>query len=138
MRPHEVDERLIPFALRRAHEHGRAIHDRLPKFRRQRSDDLDARNRQELGGLLHANIGLTPYQYRADHLAGTRLDELRRDDVCDSEPFAGLDEVNAARAALVTAESQYTDALAAANSARADLERAVAVPLATFGTGAPQ
>jgi len=47
-------------------------------------------------------------------------------------------EVNAARAALVTAESQYTDALAAANSARADLERAVAVPLATFGTGAPQ
>ncbi len=47
-------------------------------------------------------------------------------------------EVNAARAALVSAESQYTDALAAANSARADLERAVATPLATFGTGAPQ
>ena len=41
-------------------------------------------------------------------------------------------EVNAARVALLTAESQYTDALAAANSARADLERAVATPLATL------
>lgn len=44
-------------------------------------------------------------------------------------------EVNAARAALVDAESQYTDALAAANSARAELERAVAAPLATLATG---
>ncbi len=47
-------------------------------------------------------------------------------------------EVNSARAALADAESQYTDQLAAANSARADLERAVAVPLATFPTGASQ
>lgn len=47
-------------------------------------------------------------------------------------------EVNAARVALLDAESQYTDALAAATSARADLERAVATPLATFATGASQ
>ena len=47
-------------------------------------------------------------------------------------------EVNAARVALVSAESQYTDALAAANGARADLERAVATPLATFAPGASQ
>lgn len=47
-------------------------------------------------------------------------------------------EVNAARVALVAAESQYTDALAASNMARADLERAVATPLTTFGTGASQ
>ncbi|MES2124210.1 MAG: TolC family protein [Gemmatimonadota bacterium] len=47
-------------------------------------------------------------------------------------------EVNAARAALVDAESQYTDALAAANSARAELERAVSAPLATFATGVSQ
>jgi outer membrane protein, heavy metal efflux system len=47
-------------------------------------------------------------------------------------------EVNAARAALADAEGQYTDLLAAANSARADLERAVAVPLATFSSGASQ
>jgi cobalt-zinc-cadmium efflux system outer membrane protein len=47
-------------------------------------------------------------------------------------------EVNAARVALLDAESQYTDALAAASSARADLERAIAAPLATFAPGAPQ
>jgi cobalt-zinc-cadmium efflux system outer membrane protein len=47
-------------------------------------------------------------------------------------------EVNAARVALLDAESQYTDALAAANSARAELERAVATPLTTLGTGAPR
>jgi cobalt-zinc-cadmium efflux system outer membrane protein len=47
-------------------------------------------------------------------------------------------EVNAARVALLDAESQYTDALAAATSARADLERAVAMPLATFAAGGSQ
>ena len=47
-------------------------------------------------------------------------------------------EVNAARAAMISADSQYTDALAAANSARAELERAVATPLTTFGNGAAQ
>ena len=47
-------------------------------------------------------------------------------------------EVNAARVALLDAESQYTDALAAASSARADLERAIAAPLATFAPGASQ
>ena len=47
-------------------------------------------------------------------------------------------EVNAARVALLDAESQYTDALAAATSARADLERAAATPLTTFAPGAPR
>jgi cobalt-zinc-cadmium efflux system outer membrane protein len=47
-------------------------------------------------------------------------------------------EVNSARTALLAAEGQYTDALAAASSARADLERAVATPLNTFGPGASQ
>jgi outer membrane protein TolC len=37
-----------------------------------------------------------------------------------------------ARRNLLDAEMQYADALAAANSSRADLERAVAVPLSTF------
>jgi cobalt-zinc-cadmium efflux system outer membrane protein len=44
-------------------------------------------------------------------------------------------EVLDARRSLLDAESQYTDALAAANGARADLERAIATPLATFDTG---
>ena len=40
-----------------------------------------------------------------------------------------------ARRNLLDAESQYTDALAAANSTRADLQRAAATPLDTFETG---
>jgi cobalt-zinc-cadmium efflux system outer membrane protein len=45
-------------------------------------------------------------------------------------------EVLDARRTLLDAENQFTDALAAANSARADLERAVAGPLASFRSGA--
>ena len=40
-----------------------------------------------------------------------------------------------ARRNLLDAESQYTDALAAASSTRADLQRAAATPLDTFETG---
>ena len=47
-------------------------------------------------------------------------------------------EVLDARRSLIDAESRYTDALVAANSTRADLERAVATPLASFGTGVSQ
>ena len=41
-------------------------------------------------------------------------------------------DVLEARRNLIDAQSQYADALAAANSARADLERAIATPLARF------
>jgi outer membrane protein TolC len=44
-------------------------------------------------------------------------------------------DVLSARTALLAAESQYADALAAANSARSDLERAAGAPLATFAPG---
>lgn len=47
-------------------------------------------------------------------------------------------DVLSARTALLAAESQYADALAAANSARSDLERAAGVPLSTFAPGAPK
>lgn len=40
-----------------------------------------------------------------------------------------------ARRDLVSAESQFTDALSAANAAQADLERAAAAPLSQFRTG---
>ena len=43
-----------------------------------------------------------------------------------------------ARTALLAAESQFAEALAAANSARSDLERAAGVPLSTFAPGAPK
>ncbi len=42
-----------------------------------------------------------------------------------------------ARRTLLDAESQYTDALAAANSTRAELQRAAATPLDTFEIGGP-
>ncbi|MFI5239659.1 MAG: TolC family protein, partial [Gemmatimonadales bacterium] len=44
-------------------------------------------------------------------------------------------EVIDARRTLLAAESQYTDALAAANTSRSDLERAVSVPLSTIASG---
>ena len=43
-----------------------------------------------------------------------------------------------ARRALRDAENQYTDALAAANMSRAELERAVTKSLTSFATGGPQ
>ncbi len=46
-------------------------------------------------------------------------------------------EVIDARRTLLDAESQYSDALANANTSRSDLERAVAVPLASIPLGAP-
>ncbi len=49
--------------------------------------------------------------------------------------LSALDVIDA-RSSLLDAESQYADALAAANSARADLERAAGVPLTTFAPGA--
>lgn len=47
-------------------------------------------------------------------------------------------DVLSARTALLAAESQFAEALAAANSARSDLERAAGVPLSTFAPGAPK
>ncbi|MEP7348042.1 MAG: TolC family protein, partial [Gemmatimonadaceae bacterium] len=44
-------------------------------------------------------------------------------------------EVLDARRTLLDAESQYTDALAAASSARSDLERAIGAPLDSLGMG---
>jgi len=44
-------------------------------------------------------------------------------------------EVLDARRTLLDAESQYADALGAANDARADLERAVGAPLETASSG---
>ncbi len=48
--------------------------------------------------------------------------------------LSALDVLDARRS-LLDAESQYADALAAANSARADLERAAGVPLTTLASG---
>jgi cobalt-zinc-cadmium efflux system outer membrane protein len=47
-------------------------------------------------------------------------------------------EVIDARRTLLDAQSQYSDALAAANTSRSDLERAVSVPLETIASGPNQ
>ena len=47
-------------------------------------------------------------------------------------------DVLQARRTLIDAQRQYADALAAANSARSDLERAAASPLSSFQPGAPR
>jgi outer membrane protein TolC len=47
-------------------------------------------------------------------------------------------EVLDARRTMLDAQRQFADALAAANSARSDLERAAGVPLTTFVPGAPR
>ncbi len=47
-------------------------------------------------------------------------------------------EVLDARRTMLDAQRQFADALAAANSARSDLERAAGVPLATFAPGVPR
>jgi cobalt-zinc-cadmium efflux system outer membrane protein len=47
-------------------------------------------------------------------------------------------EVLDARRSMLDAQRQYADALAAANSARSDLERAAGVPLSTLVPGAPR
>ncbi len=47
-------------------------------------------------------------------------------------------EVLDARRTLLSAQSQYADALAAANSSRSDLERAAAAPLSSLPVGAPR
>jgi outer membrane protein TolC len=51
--------------------------------------------------------------------------------------LSALDVLDARRA-LVDAQRQLADALAAANSARSDLERAAGVPLTSFAPGAPR
>jgi len=51
--------------------------------------------------------------------------------------LSALDVLDARRS-LLDAENQFAEALAAANSARADLERAAGAPLSTFAPGAPR
>jgi outer membrane protein TolC len=51
--------------------------------------------------------------------------------------LSALDVLDARRA-LVDAQRQFADALAAANSARSDLERAAGVPLTSIAPGAPR
>lgn len=78
---------------------------------------------------------------QAQYLRDALLPEAHRayDVARVSYALGGLSalEVLDARRTLLDAESQYADALGAANDARADLERAVGAPLATASPGEP-
>lgn len=84
-----------------------------------------------------ARTALEQVFFLRDHLLPSARDAYRVASVSYGLGGSSAIDVLQARQTLVAAESQYTDALAAANEAQADLERAVAAPLAQFTTGAP-
>ncbi len=98
--------------------------------------DLEAQVGQDVRvAYATAETALRQALYIRDQLLPSVREAYRVASVAYGLGGASALEVLDARRSLLDAESQYTDALAAANSARADLERAVAVPLATFETG---
>src|SRR5262249_27049516 len=101
LRSEEAYECLGRLALGRLRERGSAVNDRLLQFGRQRIEYLDARNRQELAQLLHADIGLAPRHYGADELPRARCDPLCRHCIGDTEPLEHLAEMHAARPGAV-------------------------------------
>ena len=73
--------------------------------------------------------------YLRDELLPTAQEAYRIASVSYGLGGSSALEVLEARRSLLDAQSQYTDALTAANTARADLERAVATSLQTFALG---
>jgi outer membrane protein TolC len=84
-----------------------------------------------------ARTALEQVAFLRDHLVPAARDAYRVASVSYGLGGSSAIDVLQARQILVAAESQYTDALAAANEAQADLERAVAAPLAQFPPGVP-
>jgi cobalt-zinc-cadmium efflux system outer membrane protein len=84
-----------------------------------------------------ADAALRQVLFIRDQLLPSARDAYRV--AASSYALGGLSalDVLAARTALLAAESSYADALAAANSARSDLERAAGVPLTTFARSSP-
>ena len=85
-----------------------------------------------------ADAALRQVVFLRDHLLPSAREAYRVATV--SYGLGGLSALDVldARRTLLSAESQYADALAAANSTRSDLERAAGAPLATFAPGAPR
>jgi cobalt-zinc-cadmium efflux system outer membrane protein len=82
-----------------------------------------------------ADAALRQAIYLRDELLPTAREAYRIAAVSYGLGGSSALEVLDARRGLLDAESQYTDALAAASSARADLQRAVAAPLDSFVPG---
>ncbi len=98
--------------------------------------DLEAQVGQDIrSAYAAADAALRQVIYIRDELLPTAREAYRIASVSYGLGGSSALEVLESRRALLDAESQYTDALAAASSARAELERAIAAPLDTFVTG---
>jgi cobalt-zinc-cadmium efflux system outer membrane protein len=87
----------------------------------------------------YANAGTALQQvtFLGDHLLPSAREAYRVASVSYGLGGSSALEVITAQTTLVQAQSQYSDALATANAAQADLERAAAAPLSQFPLGAP-
>lgn len=83
-----------------------------------------------------ASTSLRQLLFLRDELVPSAREAYRVASVSYSLGGSSALEVLDARRTLLDAESQLADALASANIARADLERALGVPLSTLGAGA--
>jgi outer membrane protein, heavy metal efflux system len=84
-----------------------------------------------------ARTALDQVEFLRDHLLPAARDAYRVASVSYGLGGSSAIDVLQARQTLVAAESQYTDALAAANEAEADLARAAAEPVVPSSSGAP-
>jgi cobalt-zinc-cadmium efflux system outer membrane protein len=82
----------------------------------------------------NASTGMRQVIFLRDELVPSAREAFRVASVSYSLGGSSALEVLDARRTLLDAEGQLADALASANIARADLERALGVPLSTLGT----
>ena len=98
--------------------------------------DLEAQVGQDIrAAYATADAALRQALYLRDELLPSAREAYRIASVSYGLGGSSALEVLDARRGLLDAESQYTDALAAASSARADLQRAIAAPLDSFAPG---
>lgn len=98
--------------------------------------DLEAQVGQDVrNAYAAASTALLQVNYIRDQLLPSAREAYRSTAASYAIGGSSAFEVIDARRTLLAAESQYADALAAANTSRSDLERAVSVPLDTIVSG---
>lgn len=99
--------------------------------------DLEAQVGEDVrGAYANANTALRQAIYIRDQLLPSAREAFRAASASYTIGGSSAFEVIDARRTLLDAESQYSDALALANTSRSDLERAVSVPLDSISPGA--
>jgi cobalt-zinc-cadmium efflux system outer membrane protein len=101
--------------------------------------DLEAEVGQDVRNAYSAaNTALRQAIYIRDQLLPSASEAYRSTAASYAIGGSSAFEVIDARRTLLDAQSQYTDALASANTSRSDLERAVSIPLSTIASGPNQ